>query len=117
MCSHSVWRQPDILLATLMTNREKATVIFTLLCLQAASVENNSTPPALDVNYVMWVIISPMTENTAATNVLLATQQLALEKAPSKKYPARVSVVCSQLEDVQKGVVFCVLCHKMSYKD
>ena len=78
-----------------MTDRDKVTVLFTLLCLQAASVENSSTPLALDVNYVMWVTISPMTENTAATNVLQATQHLTLEQATSKTYPARVSVVSS----------------------
>ena len=79
-------------------------------------MENNSTPLALNVNHAMWVTISPMTENTAATNVLLATQRLKLE-APSKTYPARVSVVCSQLEDVLKCLVLCVLSHKMACKN
>ena len=55
-------------------------------------MDSNSTVSALVVKAALWVTINPMTENTYATNVRLATQHLALGKAPPKKYPARVSV-------------------------
>ncbi|KAI0238512.1 hypothetical protein LSAT2_010763 [Lamellibrachia satsuma] len=55
----------------------------------APKVDSNSTVSALVAKAALWVTINPMTENTSATNVRLATQHFALGKAPPKKYPAR----------------------------